>query len=288
MKPPVMFFAGLLTGLLAFSCTKKDTPIDVVTFPLRGEVVGVDTARGRVVIAHEEIPNYMPAMTMPFKVKNPALLRGLAPGDSVGATLAVSRTESWLEAIAVLQPGEQITTVPADRVQLTRIFREGDELPDASFLNQDGRPVSLSDYRGKSVALTFIYTRCPLPDYCIRMSQQFADMQRILKGTPALAGKWHLLSVSFDPRYDRPAVLKAYGRNYGADFGVWEFLTDADTSGGTLARFADGFGLSYAPSEGLIDHNLRTAVVDKAGRLVRLISGNEWRAVEVVPLLINN
>ncbi|HEX9007619.1 MAG TPA: SCO family protein, partial [Bacteroidota bacterium] len=212
----------------------------------------------------------------------------VAVGDSVGATLAVSRTESWLEALAVLGPGETPAALPADQVKLARVLREGEEVPDAAFLNQDGGTVHISDFRGKSLALTFIYTRCPLPDFCIRMSQQFADIQKILQGNRALEGKWHLLSISFDPGFDRPAVLKSYGRNYGADFRNWDFLTDPDAGGATLIRFAEPFGLSYEPSEGLFEHNLRTAFIDKGGRLVRLINGNEWKAVEVVPLLLNN
>ncbi len=278
----------ILLGLLAFACSRKDSQTDVVTFPLRGEVTAIDTAHLRIVISHEEIPNYMPAMTMPFKVKDPELLRRVAPGDSVGATLAVSRTESWLEDLNVLRPGETLTALPADQVKLARILREGEEVPDAAFLNQDGATVHISDFRGKSLALTFIYTRCPLPDFCIRMSQQFADIQRILQGNRALEGKWHLLSISFDPGFDRPGVLKSYGRNYGADFKDWDFLTDPDAGGATLVRFAEPFGLSYEPAEGLFEHNLRTAFIDKGGRLVRLINGNEWKAADVVPLLLNN
>ncbi len=281
-------FAFILLGLLALSCSRKDSSTEVVTFPLRGEVMAIDTAHLRIVIAHEEIPDYMPAMVMPFKVKDAGLLRRVSVGDSVGATLAVSRTESWLETLAVLRPGEALTALPADQVKLARVLREGEEVPDAAFLNQDGATVRISDFRGKSVALTFIYTRCPLPDYCIRMSQQFADIQRILQGNGSLEGTWHLLSISFDPAFDRPGVLKSYGRNYGANFKEWDFLTDPDPSGATLIRFAEPFGLTYEPAEGLFEHNLRTAILDKQGRLVRLINGNDWKAAEVVPLLLNN
>jgi protein SCO1/2 len=284
MRPLIV----VLVGFLALSCSKKDQSTDVVTFALRGEVMAIDTARLRIVISHEEIPDYMPAMTMPFKVKDRELLRGLSAGDSVGATLAVSRTESWLESLAPLRRGESVSTLSPDQVRLAQVLREGDEVPDVRLVNQDGREIKFSDFRGKSLAVTFIYTRCPLPDFCIRMSQQFADIQRILKGNHHLDGTWHLLSVSFDPAFDRPAVLKHYGLLYGADFGVWDFVTDVDTSGSTLALFADGFGLVYQPGQGMLEHNLRTAVIDKQGRLVRLIDGNDWKAIEVSTLLLNH
>lgn len=272
----------LLCSLLLASCGKNEEKrTDLVTFPLRGEVVGIDTSRLVVTVAHEEIPNYMNAMVMPFKVKDPALLRGLTIGDSVGATLAVSRTESWLEGLRVLRHGENVEAVPADEVLAKSRYHEGERLPEVTFVNQDGQPVRPGDFEGKVVALTFIYTRCPLPDFCIRMSENFRQLQQALGRDGALAGKWHLVSVSFDPAYDRPSVLKEYGRTYEADFSTWDFLTDPDTSGRMLRRFAEGFGLSYMPEEGLITHNLRTAIIDRDGKLVEVIMGNEWSVEEV-------
>jgi protein SCO1 len=272
-----------LASLLFVSCgSREEKQADLVTFPLRGEVVGIDSAKHLVTVAHEAIPNYMSAMVMPFKVKDPSLLRGLAIGDSVGATLAISRTESWLETLRVLRKGEKVEAMTADEVEFKHLFREGEMLPDETFMNQDGASIRLSDFKGKVVALTFIYTRCPLPDFCIRMSEQFRKVQRLMAGEPALAGKWHLVSVSFDPKYDRPAVLKQYGQNYGADFSTWDFVTDPDTSGEMLQRFADGFGLTYIPEEGMFTHNLRTAILDDKGRLVKVLVGNEWKPDEVL------
>src|SRR5512140_310561 len=279
LRTPVVLF---LFSLLLVSCGKREQKeTDLVTFPLRGEVVGIDTARRVVTIAHEAIPNYMNAMVMPFKVKDAALLRGIAIGDSVGATLAVSRTESWLETLHLLRKGENVEAVPAEEVESKHLFHEGMPLPDETFVNEDGKPLRLSDLKGKVVALTFIYTRCPLPDFCIRMSEHFRALQKALAGETALPGKWHLISVSFDPRFDRPPVLKQYGRNYGADFSTWSFVTDPDTSGRMLQRFADGFGLSYLPEEGTFTHNLRTAIIDREGRLEKVIVGNEWKPEEV-------
>jgi protein SCO1/2 len=271
----------VICALTLLSCRKEHQPIDLVTFPLRGVVLHIDTVAHRITIAHDAIPNYMPAMTMPFHVKNPALLKAIAVGDSVGATLAVSRTESWLETLQRLRGGEKVAALSAEQIELRHLYQDGQQVPDIHLINQDGRPIRLSSFRGQTLVVTFIYTRCPLPDFCVRMSQQFADLQHLLKADPSMKGRWHLLSISFDPAFDRPAVLKEYGNNYGADFAVWDFATDPDTSGAALGKFIDGFGLTYEPSEGLIEHNLRTAVIDKEGRLVTVFRGNEWTAKDL-------
>lgn len=273
------FLAGLLL-LCAAGCS-RNKQTDLVTFPLRGEIVRLDTSKGVVTVSHEAIPNYMNAMTMPFRVHDRGLLRGLNVGDSVSATLAVSRTESWLEQIAVIGKGPVPAPLTADEIITARVFRTGEVFPGERLINQDGKAVNTDAYRGKVLALTFVYTRCPLPDFCIRMSSHFASVQRALKKDAALSGKWHLFSVSFDPKFDRPAVLKRYAAEYGADFSTWDFLTDPDTSGPAIRRLADGLGLEYTPDEGLIDHNLRTVLIDGEGKLRKVITGNEWKPEEL-------
>ncbi len=275
----------LVAALMLVSCGKKDSSVDLVTFPLVGRVIEIDSVHGELTVQHDAIPEYMPAMTMPFKVKDPALLHGLAAGDSIGATLAISRTESWLETVQILRKGDRLNALTAEEVELKHLYREGDEIPDIQLMNQDGRTIRLSDFKGKVLALTFIYTRCPLPDFCIRMSQRFVETEKILKSTGTLDDRWHLLTISFDPAFDRPPVLREYGKDYGADFRVWDFGTDPDTAGRNLSAFVDGFGLTYAPSEGLIDHNLRTAVIDPKGKLVKVLQGNEWTAPELVSVM---
>lgn len=269
-------------AIILVSCTKEEKRTDIVTFPLKGEVVEIDTARNRLMVAHEEIPNYMMAMTMPFKVKNRALLYDLRVGDTITATLAVSRTESWLETITVVGKGEEPDPQLVAGAIMARMLKPGDMLPDDSYINQDGRRIRLSDFKGKAVALTFIYTRCPLPDYCILMSNNFGKVQRLLAQDRSLDGKWHLITVSFDPKFDSPRVLKEYGKSYRADFASWDFITDPDTSGKTIMKLADGLGLTYENDEGgLIAHNLRTVILDKEGRIRKVIQGNEWKAEEV-------
>ena len=268
--------------LLLSSCRNEEQkPTDLVTFPLRGEVIAVDTARMILTVSHEEIPGYMMAMTMPFKVRNPALLRGVAVGDSIAGTLAVSRVESWIETLVVIGKQRVPKTLTADDILLSQLYRTGEAVPDEPLLNQDGKPIRFSDFRGKALAVTFIYTRCPLPDFCIRMTNFFSAIQSQLNKEATMSGRWHLLTVSFDPKYDRPAVLKSYAEMHHADRTTWDFATDPDTAGSSVRRIAEGFGLSYADDQGLIAHTLRTALISKEGVLMRVISGNEWRPGDV-------
>lgn len=277
----VIFVAAMIVS----SCTPAEEakPTDMVSFPLAGVVVEVDTSRLRVVITHDEIPDYMPAMTMPFKVRDRELLNSLEPGDSVTGILAISRVESWLADMRVVVPGEPAKPLSASGLNVSRLFLPGEELPDLVFLDQNAQRVRLGDYRGKVVALTFIYTRCPIPDFCIRMSDYFARIQRAMKKNYGKSDAWQLVTVSFDPVFDRPAVMRSYGENYGADFSRWSFLTDPDTSGRTLLRLAGGFDLLFEDDEGaLIAHNLRTAVIDRNGVLVEVVRDNEWTPEEIV------
>lgn len=279
----LLSFIVFLLTLSLLGCSKKEQkPTDLVTFPLKGEVVEIDTAKNKIVIAHEKIPNYMMAMTMPFKVKNSALLRGLNVGDTIDGTLAVSRTESWLETITVVGKGEAPDPQLVVGAITARMLKTGDVLPDDVYLNQAGKKIRFSDFKGKAVAITFIYTRCPLPDYCILMSNHFGELQKLLARDKSITGKWHLLTISFDPKFDSPKVMKDYGKSYNADFSTWDFATDPDTSGKAIMKLADGLGLTYENDEGgLIAHNLRTIVLDQDGKTVKVINGNEWSPEEV-------
>lgn len=269
-----------LTFLLLSCSRQEQKATELVTFPLRGEVVAIDTVKHKLMVAHEEIPNYMDAMTMPFKVKNLELLKSVQIGDSIQGVLAVSRTESWLETFTVTGKGEPPTARMTEETILARMFKEGESLPAIEVTNQGGRKIRFSDFKGKALALTFVYTRCPLPDFCIRMSNHFAKVQRLLAKDKSLDGKWHLISISFDPKFDTPKVLKNYGQSYSADFLTWDFVT-ADQA--TITKLTDGFGLSFSDDEGgLIAHNLRTVLLDKEGKIMKVISGNEWMPDELV------
>ncbi len=278
MKRSSLYILMVLFAIVG--CVKEQPSTDLVTFQVRGVVVSVNMEKMRVVLDHEEIPNYMKAMTMPFKVKDSTLLAKIQPGDTVKGVLAVSRTESWIESLTVVGSGDEpeSPSSAADNI-FRRIYRVGSRIPDYSFVNQEGKRVKLSDFRGKALAITFIYSRCPLPDFCIQMSNYFSRVQRALKKEPLLANKWHLLTISFDPEFDTPPVLKQYGKAYKADFSTWDFVTDSLS---TIRELADGLELVVEDDEGgLIAHNLRTAVIDPKGVLVQVYKGNEWTAREL-------
>lgn len=244
--------------------------------------MSVSRVRRLVVIAHNEITRYMTAMTMPFNVKDTLLLNLVQPKDSVAAVLKVSKTESWLSTLRVVNRAP----MEMDDIEWTEDFKKkfflkaGDIVPDFSLINEEDKRIRLSDWRGKVVVITFIYTRCPLPDFCILMSNHFSKIQKSLKLDSSLNGRWHLLTISFDPKFDTPRRLKEYGKTYGADFSLWSFGTDSLDSIGLLSsRFQQAF---WNDEGGLISHNLVTAVIDPSGRLYKVYTGNRWVPQDIV------
>lgn len=266
----------LAAGLISSSCTHRRQS-DTARYPLRGAVVLIDTSAMTVMVAHQAIADYMGAMTMSFRVKDPREFGTLEVGDSIAATLVVSQSESYLEGIHS-SGTTGVTMEPSGHSPGFPPIGPGETIVDVPLINQDGALIHMSDFRGRVLALTFIYTRCPLPDFCIRMSENFSEIQKMLEGDRAIAGKWHLLSISFDARFDRPEILARYGALYGAHRAMWELATDPDTSGASLRALAQGLGLGYQSDEGLYAHNLRTALIDADGRLVSVTSGNAWTA----------
>ncbi len=253
-------------------------------YELKGKVVAVDKTGRTATISHQDIAGYMPAMTMPFKIKNDADLEMLAPGDEVTGTLVVDDISSWVEISTISEGGSPLSptaAVPGEP-------KPGDEVPDFALTNQDGKRIHLAQYRGQTLALTFIYTRCPQPDQCTLMSSNFAMIDRELQKQPEVYQKTHLLSISFDPDYDTPKVLRSYGASHTeryADevFQHWEFATGSSDEVKGIAQF---FGMRYyhdtESGQDQVIHSLRTAVISPEGKLVKLYRGNEWKPEEVL------
>jgi protein SCO1/2 len=257
------------------------TPVSAKTFVVHGTIRNVDVANGILRVAHEEIPNYMPAMTMPFTVKDPALLNGLKPSDSVQFELAVTENDSWISHIEKLPSSEGVaSSANGSSASLqereTECLQSGEAVPDFQLIDQDGKPVRLSDFRGKAVVLTFIYTRCPLPNFCPLMSKNFSELEQRL--SKEFKGKYHLLSITMDPDFDRPEVLKDYASRYDASASDWSFATGTADQ---IKSVAGLVGLYYARENGLITHDLRTALIGTDGRLVHLWKSNVWTPYEV-------
>jgi protein SCO1/2 len=253
-------------------------------YELKGKVVSVDRAKGEATVEHEDIPGYMPAMTMDFPVRDAGSLKVMEAGDRVQAALVVTDDAYWLDnpVVTKAQPGLPIaTTGPAGPKEP----RPGDEMPDVKLVNHDGRPFNTHRLKGRALVVNFIYTRCPLPDQCPLLSANFAQLNAAFRREPSLRAKAHLLSVTLDPEFDRPEVLRGYGATYaGGEFGDWDFATGDPAE---VRRFAEFFGLVYKAEGGQVTHSLRTAVVAPDGRLHKIYRGNEWKPEDVLSELKN-
>ena len=281
-----MSFALLAAALCAALAGCSGTPDEsnARRYELRGKIVSFNKAQQQVVIQHEEVPGFMEAMTMPFTLREDYAYDVMHAGDRIQATLVVDDERTRLENPVITQAvpiAAQTSTPDADAPSEPEI---GATPPDATLVNQDGKQIRLQQYRGRALVLTFIYTRCPLPDYCTLMSNNFAEIKRELDKSPELGEGAHLLSITLDPVYDTPKVLRSYGsahtENYGGEnFARWELATGKPEE---IRRVANFFGLSYRQEGEQINHSLRTAVVSPDGKLYKLYRGNEWKPAEVI------
>lgn len=253
-------------------------------YQLRGQILALDQARQEVTIKHEDIPQFMPAMTMTFKVSEARLLEGRGPGDLVTATLIVRGTDAQLKTLD--RTGFQAVPPSAIPVARPPLISAGDPVADAQLQDEQGHGRRLSEWRGNVLAVTFIYTRCPVPNFCPLMDRHFRAVQDEIKADRRLMGTTKLLSISFDPDHDTPEVLSRHAAALGADPAVWSFLTGTPAE---LKAFAGQFGVSILPDEtgAEIVHNLRTAVIDPAGRLVTILNGNQWTPPQLVEEMRN-
>ena len=258
---------------LAAACAR------VREYELRGQILTVDAARQELTIKHEDIKNFMPGMTMPFKVEDGRSLAERKPGELIRATLVIKEEKGYLKDITSIGHAALTEPPPPPRVD---ILTPGEPVPDNTLLDIEGRVHTLADWRGKLLAVTFIYTRCPVPDFCPLMDRRFGEVQRLVAGDASLRGRVRLLSITFDPEHDTPAVLAAHAKKAGADPEVWSFLTGERAE---LETFSARFGVTLVPDKTHpteIVHNLRTAIIDERGRLIRILNGNEWTAGNVI------
>ncbi len=278
---PPKYVLILLLVLTAAGCSKRPAPAK--RFALTGKVMGADVETSKVVVDHKEIPGFMEAMTMAYPVKDVkdrSALKSLAPGDEITADLVVQQPDYWLENLRVTK--KSAGPLPQLHFHVPQI---GDAVPDFPLINQSGQRVSLSRYRGKVLLVTFIYTRCPFPDYCPRISGVFAELNRRMRASPEISRRTHLLSISFDPAHDTPAQLRKYGAGYlggspHPDFAHWEFAVPSKKD--ELPQMAKFFGLTYQPDSGLITHSVSTTVVSPDGRIFRWYHGNDWKADDLM------
>jgi protein SCO1/2 len=280
MRAPLVLSLALALAVVA--CSR---PPEQRTYKLQGQVQSLDVPRKLVTVKHEEIVGFMPAMTMPYEVADAKALDGLAPGDLINSKLVIFSNGARLVDIQKVgsAPLEKPAGVPDPPAASSgfELLKPGEAVPDAKFLDQDGKARHFGGFKGTPVVVTFIYTRCPLPTFCPLMDRHFATLQKTLKTDPALKNV-HLVSVSFDPTTDTPAVLKKHAMSLDADPARWTFLTgDRDDVDQFAARFGVSVGRAQNDARD-ITHNLRTAIVGADGTLAKVYTGNEWSPEEIL------
>ncbi len=258
---------------------------EVKTFSIRGKIMSVDGAKGSILLNHEAVPGFMEAMTMSYKLKDAGIISELHPGDRITAKLLVRKTSDGYEDP---QLDEIVVTAQAKpdykpTVQY-HVPTAGDVVPDFKLLNQDGRAIHVGQFKGRVVLLTFIYTRCPLAEFCPRMNKNFAEIDRVLAASPAMYKGTHLLSISFDPKFDTPAILKSYGGIYTGGgreaFAHWDFAAPLEDELSAMEQF---FDVGVTPGDaGSLNHSMSTALIGKDGRVWAWYPTNEWTTDEVL------
>jgi protein SCO1 len=274
----------VLLVIAAISCSSEKR----TTYQVKGVIQEITPDRKQARIEHENIPGYMEAMTMMFDVKDPKELEGLQPNDQVAFRMVVTENDGWIDQVKKIG-----TVIPTNTPPPFRVVREveplkvGDLLPEYKFTNELGKAVALSDFKGKAVAITFLFTRCPFPTFCPRMATNLKEAYKLLKEKSDAPKNWHLLAITIDPEFDTPAVLKTYAERYEYDPAKWSFLTGPHID---ITAITEQFGLLYwrpDPNQPLnISHNLRTAVIDANGRVKKILPENKWEAPELVQELI--
>lgn len=260
-------------------------------YPAFGIVLGTDHAHSSFTVSMREIPGFMDAMVMPIQVGDAAQLATIRTGEIVDFTLVVGKNKSWAEGIRphVFTNSDE-ESQEAARLRLlqnlnrpsatVKALQPGDPVPDFNLIDQTGAPIRLSQFRGKVVALTFMYTKCPLPDYCFRLNNNFGNLQRRF---PRQLGKnLVFLSLSFDPVHDQPAVLADYSKTWHANPEGWHFLTGPLPA---VERVCHEFDLNFWEEMGMITHTLHTVIIDREGKVAANLEGNQFSAKQLGDLI---
>ena len=287
------FFLALIVATLTLAsprlvCAAGAASATNQVHTTQGLVREIDLDRHKAVIRHEAIPGYMPAMTMEFNVRDTNELSGIAVGDTVTFRLTVSEETHWIDQLSKVASATNSDSVVKPQITPSQIseLKPGDFLPDYELIGESGKTVRFSEFRGKVVAFTFIFTRCPLPDYCPRMGSNFAKARELMLANTYAPTNWQFLSISFDPDFDKPAVLSSYANFYRKDNADrWLFAAAPISS---LVQLAPRLDLMVnREAGGSISHNLRTVVLDTQGRIYRQFDGNQWTPSELAQALVD-
>ena len=276
-----------LVCVLAFVAAACSAP-DRHEYTLQGQVLSIAADHKEANIKHEDIAGFMPAMTMPYKVRDPQQYANLAPGDLITATLVVVSNEAYLKDVKKIgnSPLEPQPSQAPSASSGFELLKPGEAVPNTVFIDQDNKVRDIASFKNSVVLVTFIYTKCPMPDFCPLMDRNFKTIQDRLAKDPSLKNV-HLVSVSFDPATDTPQVLKMHAGALGADPARWTFLTGHRDD---IDQFAMRFGVTITREMNdatNITHNLRTVIIDKQGQFVKSYTGNEWKPDEIMADLKN-
>ena len=276
---PAAYILVFSASLFLLSCRESPT-----TYTLTGRVISKQPATQQLIIDNDDIPGFMAAMTMPYAVKDPAGFQRVQPADVIRADIIVEQPgKFWLEHLTVI--GKAAGRVPAEGTA-PQVLMVGDKVPDVSMVNQDGKTLHFAQFKGKVVLLTLIYTHCPFPDYCPLLSRHFGSIQKELAKYPDDYKKTHLMSITLDPTYDKPPVLREYGLSYlehdPKGFEHWDFVS---TTPADLQKLTGSFGLSYSEQNSQISHSLNTILLAADGTVADMWPGNEWQTSEVIDVI---
>ena len=284
-----VFALVLCLGFASFGCDRaNDSGAETRHYEARGIVRGFAPDHSTVEIEHEAIPGFMPSMTMPCSVRDEKEIAFLKLNDAVSFRLNMTERDSWIDRVQKIGVGQVHLPVRAPTVSPGSLadaqprLHEGDALPGFKLIDQDGKGVTLETFRGHSFVVTFIFTRCPIPNFCPRMSRNFAELQKSIQASPDTFAAAKLLSISFDPQFDTPEVLKQYGQQEGADPAIWTFATGDPTE---VQKLTQAFSILVQPEAGTISHSLATALIDRGGKIVKIWRGNGWTPGEAAAAL---
>ncbi len=268
MPQSVPISSGFISSLLFAAL------LGAKTYTVDGILVALDPAHNTITVSHRPILKLMPAMTMPFRLSDPEEMRALHVGSRVQFELIVENNRSLARHVRTVGQSDLDIPEPRDRKKI------GELIPDFELTDQNLKSVRLSDFRGKTIAVNFIYTRCPLPDVCPRLSANFALLQRRFRRQ---SGKeLVLLSITIDPQFDTPEVLRDYAKRWGAQPEAWRFLTGPASE---IQRVAGNLGLVYWPDEGSLGHNSTTSIIGRDGRLAAIVEGSSFRVDQLGDLI---
>lgn len=273
---------ALSTTLLLTACGRKPTST-VRHYDTRGIVQGISPDRQTLEIQHEDIPGFMPSMTMSFSVPDPKEIANIKIGEAISFRMTVTDKELLVDQVKTISmqdvhlPLQTIAQAPGSTG--VKRLKEGDSIPSFSVIDQDGKSVTQETFRGQPFVLTFIFTRCPVPKFCPLMTGNFAELQHAIKTGSGSLANVRLMSVTLDPAFDTPQILKDYGAVMNADSAIWKFVTGEAKE---IDPFVEAFSVYRKTEGGTISHGLATALINPDGTIKQIWRGNGWTTAEVM------